>query len=263
MLAELWADAKDGQLVVDQRKLEMAVLSDCPVPQQGGTLGGPAGLVPNATYDLAVQVPKPGADLGIALPGVVFSTSRYRNPREQVTALGFAAPLNGAMAGGLPTPALDLTGVPDTDQDGDSRLAVFLDQLGLGLWEPVPAGAGTLLWSRPDAGPWRLGGVLLESPEPLERPGRLRLGAVDCMGVPFDVVRRNATGTRVLYLTRTPVVPRRRRVGPITWLAPLLSLTVLEHPVATSPVTPTTPPQTSFVLRAVVPTSPAFAEELS
>ena len=263
VLAELWADAKDQQLVVDQRKLELAVLSGCPVPLRGSTLGGPAGLVPGATYDLAVQVPKTGADLGIALPGVVFTTSRYRNPREQVSALGFAAPQNGATTGDLPTPSLDLTSVPATDGDTDSVLAVFLDQLGLGLWEPDPDGACTLLWSRPDAGPWRLGGVLLESPEPLERPGRLRLGALDCMSVPFDVVRRNATGTRVLYLTRTPVVPRRCRVGPITWLPPLLSLSVLEHPAATSPVAATTPPQTSFVLRAVVPTSPAFAEELS
>jgi hypothetical protein len=270
-IAALWAalsaDAKDKQIAVDQRLLELDVLSgaNCPVPHLGATLGGNAGLVPGATYDLAVHVPKKGQTVGIPVPGVVFSTSRYRNPREQVADLGFSTAFDGATAGGLPVPEPPgLAGLPAGERDSDAALGVLLDALGLGLWAPpVDRGRATLLWSRPDPGAWRLTGVLLESPEPLERPARLRLGALDCMGVPFDVVRRNGSGTRVLYLTRTPVIPRRRRVGPGLVLPPYLTLTVLEHPAATSPVAPTTPPQTSFATRAVAPTVPAFAEELS
>jgi hypothetical protein len=266
-IAALWAalsaDAKDKQIAVDQRLLELDVLSgaNCPVPHLGATLGGNAGLVPGATYDLAVHVPKKGQTVGIPLPGMVFSTSRYHNPREQVADLGFST----AFDGGLPVPELPgLAGLPAGERDSAAALGVLLDALGLGLWAPpVDRGRATLLWSRPDPGAWRLTGVLLENPEPLERVCRMRLGALDCLGVPFDVVRRNGSGTRVLYLTRRPVIPRRRRVGPGLVLPPYLTLTVLEHPATTSPVTPTTPPQTSFTVRAVAPTVPAFAEELS
>jgi hypothetical protein len=264
----LSADAKGKQAAVDQRLLELDALAGgrCPVPHLGTTYGGSAGLVPGATYDMAIQVPKTGEDLGVALPGVVFTTFRFRNPREQVADLGFSTAYDGTTAGGVPvTEPPGLATLAATDEDSDAVLEVLLGQLGLTLWAPPSSGQGrsTLLWSRPDAGSWRLTGVLLESPEPLERPARMRLGALDCMGVAFDVVRRNATGTRVVYLTRTPMFPRRRRIGPFTWLAPYLSVQVIEHPAATSPVAPTTPPETSFVMRAVAPPSPAFAEELS
>ena len=240
--AALAAEAKGMSAIDDRlRDLDARDLIRCPVPHLGSTFGAPAVLEPSASYDLAVQVPPTGEPHGPALTGVAFRTSRYRNPRDQLADLGFSA---GGMAGGLPvTVPAALTG----GEDGDAAFAALFGQLGLTPWQHPPRGRGSLLWSR-DGGPWLLAGVLLESPEPLERAGRMRLGALECMGVPFDVVQRNAASTSVLYLTRTPVRPRRRRFG-FVWRDPSLSLAVAEH-------------GTSFTVRAAVPTAPAFAEEL-
>ncbi|HEY0812177.1 MAG TPA: hypothetical protein VGE11_02770 [Pseudonocardia sp.] len=255
----LWAAAMARMPVTDQRLAALDVASGlpCGVPHAGATYGGQAALVASASYELAAQVAQAGATAGTALPGIVFRTSRYRDPTEQLADLGFAAAGPGSPAGDLPVPTpAGLATLPSTTGDSDADLGVLLDQLGLSLWAPPSVGHGrtSLLWTRPDHGPWRLLGLLLESPESLERPARMRLDPPSCAGVPFNVVRRNATGSRLLCLTRTPLVPP---ASAVMWL------NLLEHPTATTPPTPGAVAQSALALYTPVSSTPAFETELT
>jgi hypothetical protein len=69
-----------------------------------------------------------------------------------------------------------------------------------------PTGRTTTLWLPPLPGgtDWRLGGLLLEGPEPLARPGRIsvsaRIGATT-----FSTLASTGTGTRLLLGPAAPV----------------------------------------------------------
>lgn len=249
------------------RLVDLAGESPCDVPIAGGTARVPAALETSAAYDFAVSVPRKGATLGPSLRGVTFTTSRYRNPREQMSALGFGtAGLLGAgltrLEGGLPasTQLLPLlAGMPTAlTEDSDASFAAALSDAGLPDWASDDGLARTsVLWVDVE-GVWNVVGILLESPEPLHRPHRLWLGSLTSAAVTFEIRRGDSAGIRQLFLSRNPFVPVGQQFMGIT-VPTTVDLTVDEHPDAK----PTdSPAPSSFVVSATLPRVPAFAEEL-
>ena len=203
-----WIEQPSLLSPVDSR---LAVLAanppgECRIPTARASVGGKPLLEPLGTYDLSVRFPTQGDQPSAgdrALPGIVFTTSRFGRPQDL---LGASAPRR--MSRGL------LAGVGGTAV-GDAALEGALAQLGLaGRAQPRDPTASAL-WARTSDG-WRLAGVLLESPEPLERPGpppseadpapaaRLKLDGVSCPGSTVGASRRNVSATRVLYLSPAP-----------------------------------------------------------
>jgi hypothetical protein len=177
----------------------------CAVPPAGMSLQASPGLAPRATYDLAVALTGPGS---ARLPGIAFTTSRYRNPAAQLAELGFP----GTVTGHLPVhPAV----LPDISIMSDAVLATVLET-GIRwpgvepeeqAWPPVgETGRSTALWAADGTadtvdGAGGVVGILLESPEPLLRPGRVELTGI----AGFPVAVRDHSGCRVLFCTRTPL----------------------------------------------------------
>lgn len=193
---------------VERARFDLAHASPCPVPVPGATLSADASLAPLAWYEVFVGARRSGRLRG-SLPGVTFRTSRWRSPAEMVAGLGFAvagfAPA-AVMTGDLEVSAeaaaatATLTG---DDQAFDRALAA----LGIAGWPPVVDVRVSRLWAWA-WGEWRLAGVLLESPEPVHRPGRVHVEALEGRS-PFGAVglelrRRDRSGSRLLFLFGEP-----------------------------------------------------------
>jgi len=109
-------------------------------------------------------------------------------------------------------PALGAAIVDGSDADFEAAL----DAIGLDGWPAADAPRISLLWRRQDANvaaPWQCAGLLLESPEPVDRPGRCELSALRVVMQPlpagsFDIRRSDRTRSRILWLCSTPFVPR-------------------------------------------------------
>jgi hypothetical protein len=105
---------------------------------------------------------------------------------------------------------------------------------------------------------WRCAGVMIESPEPMHRPGRLHVDALYLrMGfgaIGFDLRMRDRSGSRLLFATSAPFAPRVTRRG---WflppLPPALRLDCTELPIGQ--------PAQSLRGWLEVPLRPSFAEE--
>jgi hypothetical protein len=191
---------------LDQRYAELGTAMTCPLPPAGASLQGPAGLAPQATYELAVVFPllHAGPAPAAPLPSVVFTTSRYHCPADQLAAAGFG-PVGG-LAGDLKVePGAD-AGLADGRTVSDVAFGTVLSRLGLDALPLPESGRASALWIPHGAG-WALAGVLIESPEPLNRPGRVELGALNLADWPFPVVVSDASGARLLFLTRKPTTP--------------------------------------------------------
>ncbi|MBV9172049.1 MAG: hypothetical protein JOZ81_18395 [Chloroflexi bacterium] len=208
----------DQRLVAAVATIRAAGEAPCAVPGSGSSLVAGPLLAKQAHYDLDVFFPTapgaPGAP-GPALPGVVFSTSRYQDPGDLLTQLGFS------VAGPVPTVRGDVR-VQATpivgNGTGDSALEDALARLGLTPWPNAPVARTSALWVESGAD-WLLRGVLMEAPEPLFRPGpppsaaekspppRFGISSLSCSGGTFDVVRQNASRTALLWLASTPFVP--------------------------------------------------------
>jgi hypothetical protein len=246
---------------------------DCPLPgSAGATLPGKPPLEPRGAYDLAVFFPQPSSPgSGNQLPGIIFSTSRWRNPQELLRGLGFVSAfvtVTPALGDGdLPVTAVSF---PPGKVVGDLALETALSQLGLARWpappedalrsveilgQPagqVPAGRTSLLWVK-TAGQWRLAGVFLEAAEPIDRPAagpdntaRLVVVNLSHAGAPFATRVQDAGGSRLLFLTSSPLTPSQ----------PL----VLEVDEQAVPVdAPTTPVRRSVWLN--VGSAPRFTED--
>ncbi len=207
---------------------------ECRIPTPGGSVGGPPLLEPLGTYDLSVRFPPQGVTPSAAdraLPGIVFTTSRFERPQDLLRAFGTArdVPVVPAGIGGTAV--------------GDAALEAALAELGLaGRTQPRDPTASAL-WA-PAGDFWLLAGVLLESPEPLERPGpppseadqnpaaRLSLDGVSCPGGSLDVSRRNFSSTRVLYLSPAPFPPTGDLTISAAALAPLSPLGTPPTPIS-------------------------------
>lgn len=194
----------------DRRRHDLAVASPCMQPPPGATAAVLLPLVPEAWYEVFVQV-SPIEDAWLAagrLPGVTFRTSRWRSPQGMLAGLGWTV---GAAAGDATILSGDLavTGaaaVADAAAAADDQAFVAaLAALGIHDWPVSEAPRLSRLWSADNAGRWLLAGVLLESPEPIARPGRIAVDqlVLDGTAVPFTL-HRDRDAQRLLFVTPFP-----------------------------------------------------------
>jgi hypothetical protein len=170
----------------------------CFAPEVGATATAAVQLEPRAHYELRLMAMKSG-ETPVEIRRVVFTTSRYRDPMGLLVAIGFAGP----------SPAKEVlvpsTGALPTLGDGDAAQEAAFRALGLDPWPVAKGPAVYALWEPAGQIPW-LRGVLLELDEPIHRPGRLEITGLSAGGHTCFVLR-NASGTRVLGLFATPIVP--------------------------------------------------------
>lgn len=189
----------------------------CPALPDGAQLTATLPLEPQTPYELSIGLPltgqafKPGDP---ELDGITFTTSAYRGPVELIeafnlasgaVALAAAPTAHGDLAigdGGNGDPA-ELAGLVDGSVADDAELEQILNQLGLPPLRPVARPRSTVLWALA-AGRWAVAGLLLESSEPLIRPGRMGIHAATLNGAALPVQRSSRAGTRVLWLRRDP-----------------------------------------------------------
>ena len=193
------------------------------------------------------------------LPGVSFRTSRWAEGSEMMKALRF--PLSGAgrADGGIALrPGTVLTARISHGDDG--AFDAFLTDLGLDGWPAATVPRASLLWLPPrlPAAAWRCAGVLIESPEAIHRPGRFQVDDLQlAMGnsvANFNLRLRDRSGSRLLFATTTPFLPRRTRRGlAFLWLTPKLRLECTDKAIGKPPK----PLQGWLEL----PLQPSFAEE--
>jgi hypothetical protein len=227
---------------------ELALTTDCDVPSPGATLGANAALVPEAWYELHVLAQsKDDRILDGRLPSVTFRTSRWRNPGELLDALGFLRDGVGQRSGDLELYAEGELGSPVDGSDATFEAA--LAAIGHAGLPAAQATRTSLLWRAGPPGSWLLAGALIESPEPIHRPGRVeleRLSFVELGGDDparsFDRVWRDRVGARLLFLANEPIV-----LGPP---APRLNLHLLDVAAGIS-----------LAGRLEVPAAPSFAGE--
>lgn len=181
-------------------------------PPLGGTEAEIAFVMaPDAGYELRMLAPdrlNPGEpqkqSLFVRAP---FRSSRFRNPLELFTALGFGTPGDP----GVQYPADQIFPVEFTPSAlparlaDDAELSDALHQFGLDALETPPGPRTTLLWTpRPD-GSFQVIGLLLEAPEPIERGPRLAVQSVELRSEPLDLVRSTRAGDRLLFAAPAPV----------------------------------------------------------
>jgi hypothetical protein len=204
-----------------RRRTEVAATALCPLPKPGATLQAHRPLAPQAWYEVAVlaRSDDPTHIADGRLDGVTFRTSRWRDPADLLAGIGLHG-IGGRATGDLAVPRLPALD-PALLDGQDAAFEAALDGLGLDGWPVTDQPRLSVLWWRAD-GLWRCAGMLLESPEPIERPGRLELlGPRLASGQPsrtgiFDRRRSDRSRSRLLILTSTPFVPRRWRppLGP-------------------------------------------------
>jgi hypothetical protein len=113
------------------------------------------------------------------------------------------------MIGDLGIPGIALPGGPVIEDD-DHAYQNALAALGLEGWPATVKPRLSRLWAVNGVGRWLLAGLMIESPEPIHRPGRLLLSAssltLETGGpvVAFGIYRRDRSGSRLIYLTATP-----------------------------------------------------------
>jgi hypothetical protein len=224
LVAPVWSFATNKAFLgaVDAIRYENVTASVCKAPTPGATASVLTPLQPEALYDLHIRTKslKPAFEDG-KLPGVTFRTSRWRSPGDMLAGLGFVTagqPLTAEVTTGdlvVGDPAgLGAAVIEGDDQAFQNALLA----LGLDGWPLAGAPRHSRLWVADNGGGWRFAGLLLESPEPVHRPGRfdlagltLEMGAA-AAAIRFDIRRRDRAGARLLYLTATPfrVVTRER-----------------------------------------------------
>jgi len=176
-------------------------------PNLGGTTGEvTADLVPGAWYDLILMATPTADDEAedVVVSRAHFQASRYRNESELLAALGFEVP--GPLAFIAPD-AISTAALPGSGlMVGDAELDVALAAVGLDPWPLSDEARTSILWLD-DAGTWKLGGLLLEAPEPIVRTGRTALDVTACSygGISLAQRRRNLAGTRVLLAPPAPL----------------------------------------------------------
>ncbi|WP_426163647.1 hypothetical protein [Sandarakinorhabdus sp. DWP1-3-1] len=175
-------------------------------PAVGGrTLDITAPLEPDADYDLLLVAPPaatPDVDMVLITRGH-FHTSRYASPSAMLAAM--ALPITGNPDPRLPTDALVAPGLPAAvAAANDAAFEVVLRALGLDPW-PLPTLPRVVaLWSR--TAPFHLHGIMLETDEPLERPGRMAVASITIAGVALQRIVANTATTRMIWMAATPLL---------------------------------------------------------
>lgn len=196
------------------------------------------------------------------LPGVSFRTSRWADGAEMLQGLRFLRSGAGQADGGVALlPGTVLTA--RTSEGDDGTFDAFLASVGLDGWPAAAAPRASLLWLPPPlppapAAPWRCAGLLLESPEAIHRTGRFLVDGLDLVMGPsvvnFDLRLRDRSGSRLLFATTKPFVPRRTRRGVVfPFVMPRLRLRCTDLPIAA--------PKVTLQGLLEVPLQPSFAEE--
>jgi hypothetical protein len=243
VLTPRWTDLYDTNILdpLGQRYLAVDPAVSCPVPKSGASLKGSTDdLQPLATYQLNVTfIPnhvdgQPDPPPAAPLPGIIFSTSRYRNPDDQLADLGFQSPA-GSPHGQLFIAAAALP-APETS---DAAFAAALTAFGMEGWPlPEPSGRTSLLWS---ADTTNLAGVLVESPEPLSRPNRLEINNLQVNGVNFTGRYGDSAQCRYLFTPPAPIA-----IGPTQPVT--LSLSYTDAGTAKTATCTTTSPAAGEVI---------------
>jgi hypothetical protein len=238
-LNPVWRELADIDVLdpLDKRYLtEIDPAASCPVFKAGASLGAAAeDLQPQATYQLQVAfTPSGGAPPAAPLAGVIFSTSRYHNPDAQIADLGFGSPAAGQPNGQL---LVDTAPLPPA-QACDSALAGALELLGVDGWPLPSSGRTSVLWARETLA---LVGVLIESPEPLAREGRVDVVSLHVNGIQLAAALSDSTRCRYLF-SSAPAIP----MAPGT--AVNLSLTYNDLGVVKTAMSRTTSPVPAEVL---------------
>ena len=240
-------------------RAEAYAASACKLPAPNAVLQAPMKLSRLAWYEVyaLAESQKPGVVDG-RLPGVSFRTSRWGGGAEMLNALHFAKVVAGRTTGRATGGAMlrgDAVLAPTVIAGDDGAFDAMLDQLGLDGWPVATEPRISLLW-RDQAGAWRCAGVLIESPEPVHRPGRfevdtltLGMGAAG-NGVAFDIRLRDRSGSRLLFATLTPFKPVRVGASRNT---PLLQLHCRDLPIGGAVA--------ALTGSLTVPLLPSFAEE--
>jgi hypothetical protein len=227
LLTPAWSFITDPSFLseTDRVRYVYAEESECSQPLPGSTATVTEPLEPQAWYDIFVLAQSLDAAFADGtLPGVTFKTSRWRTPAEMMAGLGLT------VAGG-PAPAAVVTGdlavqtpgslAPAVAEDDDGAFEAALTSLGLDDWPPADSPRLSRLWTSEGAGSWLFAGLMVESPEPIHRPGRVELTGLSLDmgiaqgGISFDIRRRDRLGARLLYLTSTPFQVVTSEVVPI------------------------------------------------
>lgn len=198
---------------VDKVRFDALAGSVCKQPGPGGTATVTAELAPEAWYEAYVSAEFDDEPAG-RLPGVTFKTSRWRTPEEMLAGLGFevtaptALPAEVVLAGDLGIDSVAIGGGAVIAGD-DQGLQNALTDLGLEGWPVTETPRQSRIWLPDGVGGWLFAGFMLESPEPIHRPGRVHFegAALTLEGGPpvgFDIRRRDSSGSRLLFLTSTP-----------------------------------------------------------
>lgn len=191
----------------------------CAIPVEGGTARVSVPLDPRATYEVRCAFPLNGGDVtpGTAgLPPIVIGTSRWASPEGHLAACRFGESVPGAVHGHLVVSALRAT---TGTVVSDRGLEVVLDAAGLPPLRPVETPRTTAVWQRSPDGtrPTALAGLLVESPEPLWRPGRWHPEELSVAGRIAPASLRDSGGSRWLWAFTDPVpVPTAADVV-LTW----------------------------------------------
>lgn len=199
----------------DQLRWTYAARSDCVLPRPGATASASTRLEPEAWYEVYLLAKAVSSLVGDGrLPGVTFRTSRWSGPQAMLAALGFptaAEPAaTGLIVGDLAVNPPDNVGGGVILADDRSYLRA-LAALGLEGWPPAKSPRLSRLWVPADGGGWLLAGIMLESPEPIHRPGRLDITGLAVLPptggeIAFDVGRSDSTGSRLLHLATRPLL---------------------------------------------------------
>lgn len=211
------ADNPHHLLAADRVRFERAFASPCTVPTPGATAQVPTALAPQAWYEAFVQAtPQPGKAFSEGrLPGLTFRTSRWDGPADMLAGLGLLVPGHSTSLGG-PQPgdlAVDLAGTGEgtRDQDTDHGFENTLAGLGVSGWPTTNEPRLSRIWVPDPTAGWLFAGLMIESPEPIHRPGRIEVPtdttelwtSAGRQDIRFGL-HRDRTGSRLLWLTESP-----------------------------------------------------------
>jgi hypothetical protein len=205
-------------------------------------------LAPQAWYELYVAADPTSNNVDVKpgrLSGVTVRTSRWIDAAQMLEASGFRVAGSGKATGDAEITTWLLPGQARSVLGRDAEFEMLLRAYGIDGWPLATEPRTSLLWA--DSGGWKLVGAMVESPEPIHRPGRAEIATTaplvcEVVSVVFDVIGRDRTGSRLLFATTAPFVPPNNA---------RLRLTVRDLPRYK--------PAVSLAARLRVPAQPLFA----
>ncbi|MCU1226575.1 MAG: hypothetical protein JWQ42_4668 [Edaphobacter sp.] len=251
-----WASTSNLLTGSQKAKADAYAASVCKQPPPNVVMEVPMKLSRLSWYEVFVLAKSTKGELDGRLPGVSFRTSRWATGAEMLNTLHFRKVVSGRSTGTATGGAVlraDAVLTPTRVEGDDAAFDAFIDHVGLDGWPVATEPRISLLW-RQQAATWSCAGVLIESPEPIHRPGRFTVDSLTLImgaagkGVVFDISLRDRSGSRLLFATSKPFVPVRN-VGSRN--PPLMQLNC--HDLGPVPAT--------LGGSLTVPLQPSFAEE--